>query len=389
MDRRIAGDEAWREKFKALGLSEKFDLIGREWSSDHGRMVHVKCKSCGEQFLTYGFSDLLKGRTKHLICIKCGYASDGRDVWERSSKCTEAMQYYIAGHSVKETAEKFGVSVHKINNSVKLRHLTNGLPLFGKNCKSDRALVISEGEHKLCKILSQKGFNYLEGYENRHSRVRIRCRSCGAEFERTVDFLIKGHAVCKECQKREAKRRHEEQAEIKRLTDEIHRLWNPPRPPKNAYAEQHERFLSRSGICEVCGNAYTVREYARSCGLKYARDNGVCSAKCRDEKKRRKLREAHKDRQDSHRHRAKKFGCEYDSSVKLDKLIKRDGLRCAICGGMCDLNDHTWTEYAGPFYPSIDHIIPMSKGGGHVWDNVQVAHIICNSEKGDRLEVTV
>ena len=24
----------------------------------------------------------------------------------------------------------------------------------------------------------------------------------------------------------------------------------------------------------------------------------------------------------------------------------------------------------------------MSKGGGHVWDNVQVAHIICNSEKG-------
>lgn len=59
-----------------------------------------------------------------------------------------------------------------------------------------------------------------------------------------------------------------------------------------------------------------------------------------------------------------------------------------ICGQMCDWNDHSWSKYSGPLYPSIDHIVPMSKGGGHVWENVQVAHIICNSEKGDRLEVT-
>ena len=41
-------------------------------------------------------------------------------------------------------------------------------------------------------------------------------------------------------------------------------------------------------------------------------------------------------------------------------------------------------DWSGPMYPSIDHIIPMSKGGGHIWSNVQVAHIICNSIKSDK-----
>jgi 5-methylcytosine-specific restriction endonuclease McrA len=53
---------------------------------------------------------------------------------------------------------------------------------------------------------------------------------------------------------------------------------------------------------------------------------------------------------------------------------------------MCDWNDHSWSEYSGPLYPSIDHIVPMSKGGDHVWNNVQVAHIICNSYKGNTEE---
>lgn len=64
---------------------------------------------------------------------------------------------------------------------------------------------------------------------------------------------------------------------------------------------------------------------------------------------------------------------------------KRVIIKCRTCGAECDLNDHSWTKYIGPTYPSIDHIVPMSKGGGHVWGNVQVAHIICNSEKGDKI----
>jgi 5-methylcytosine-specific restriction endonuclease McrA len=89
---------------------------------------------------------------------------------------------------------------------------------------------------------------------------------------------------------------------------------------------------------------------------------------------------------DNDRRRAKKYGVEYDSSITLKKLVARDGLRCAICGGMCDWSDTKW-GYSGPTYPSKDHIIPMAKGGPHIWENMQVAHVMCNSEKGDRVSV--
>ena len=73
-------------------------------------------------------------------------------------------------------------------------------------------------------------------------------------------------------------------------------------------------------------------------------------------------------------------------NITLDALINRDGLECWICGELCDLEDSFWigkTFYAGNNYPSIDHVIPLAKGGTHTWDNVRVAHRICNSIKGD------
>jgi 5-methylcytosine-specific restriction endonuclease McrA len=36
-----------------------------------------------------------------------------------------------------------------------------------------------------------------------------------------------------------------------------------------------------------------------------------------------------------------------------------------------------------PDAPTVDHIIPLAKGGTHTWDNVQLAHWSCNSDKRD------
>lgn len=55
-------------------------------------------------------------------------------------------------------------------------------------------------------------------------------------------------------------------------------------------------------------------------------------------------------------------------------IIKRDGSMCWICRKPCAANDIT-----------IDHVIPLSRKGKHIPENVRVAHAGCNSWKGDRI----
>ena len=52
---------------------------------------------------------------------------------------------------------------------------------------------------------------------------------------------------------------------------------------------------------------------------------------------------------------------------------------CAICGRPVDFD----LKPPDPMAPSVDHIIPISKGG-HPSDlaNLQLAHLCCNQKKG-------
>lgn len=310
-----------------------------------------------------------------------------KTAWVNSPQADAVAEYYVQGHSVTETAEHFGVSKGQVNNLVKTRGLTNGRKFQRARVEDQK----KEAERRLAEHIAEVGFKYIGGYTDKRSKVKIRCCECGTEYERTVGFLQTGNVICQECQKREKQRRNEEkkhleaqQAKVRKIEREWYRITHPP---KDAYTEQHEAFLNREGVCEICGKPYTVRDYVKSCGLNKAQDNGVCSEECRRIKKNQSVRASRKRRgvRDSHRHRARKYGVAFDPSITLKKLIARDGLRCAICGGMCDMNDHSWSKYSGALYPSIDHIIPMAKGGPHTWDNVQVAHMICNSEKGDKI----
>lgn len=71
-----------------------------------------------------------------------------------------------------------------------------------------------------------------------------------------------------------------------------------------------------------------------------------------------------------------------DHSITLTKLYMRDGGICQICGRKIDFDCDSNSD----FYPSIDHIRPLAKGGLHRWDNVQLACRICNSLKADDWE---
>lgn len=75
---------------------------------------------------------------------------------------------------------------------------------------------------------------------------------------------------------------------------------------------------------------------------------------------------------------------------RREKLYVRDGWKCQICFEVVDLGDCSFVVgkdgakhfAAGPLYPSLDHIVPQSKGGGHESSNLRTAHMKCNRERG-------
>ena len=60
--------------------------------------------------------------------------------------------------------------------------------------------------------------------------------------------------------------------------------------------------------------------------------------------------------------------------VRRDYLAKRDGWLCGICREI--VARENW---------SVDHIIPLSKGGEHSYANTQIAHLSCNVSKNAKM----
>lgn len=60
-------------------------------------------------------------------------------------------------------------------------------------------------------------------------------------------------------------------------------------------------------------------------------------------------------------------------------LIERDGDTCGLCGHA--IGDIAWPD---PLSRSIDHITPISLGGGHTIENARATHLRCNISRGNR-----
>lgn len=60
-------------------------------------------------------------------------------------------------------------------------------------------------------------------------------------------------------------------------------------------------------------------------------------------------------------------------------LAERDGARCGICGDPVDLSFSPGISKSNK--PSIDHVIPRSRGGSDDLDNLALAHMGCNSRR--------
>lgn len=128
--------------------------------------------------------------------------------------------------------------------------------------------------------------------------------------------------------------------------------------------------------------------YCKDCGcliqIPHSSLCSSCKKEHRAERERQKSIRSNKNR----RMHAIRNG-RIDSGITFKRIMKRDGNICAICGKPVDMNDYHITETGrrrpDAMYPSVDHIIPLAKGGTHTWDNVQLAHYMCNALKSDHV----
>jgi len=219
----------------------------------------------------------------------------------------------------------------------------------------------------ISEICSMIGFEYVGGYANSNGSVILKCPNCGTELKRqwnAVRKIARGYQknfICETClkiSKAEAERRknlEKKAQEQKQEQEREQKFWN-------------QKFKQESfSFCQKCGQLFIARKNTKFCSRECLTANN---------------NSRHKDR------RLKRIKNVRREGIDLKKLYLRDKGVCWLCRTSCDWNDYKITEkafVAGENYPSIDHVVPLSKGGSHTWDNVRLAHRGCNRIKRDSL----
>ena len=78
----------------------------------------------------------------------------------------------------------------------------------------------------------------------------------------------------------------------------------------------------------------------------------------------------------------KRQGAEFGMRISADEIAERDNYICHLCNEFVDMSLPRTSGWGG----TVDHLLPISKGGLDVMDNVKLAHWSCNRKKGNRVD---
>lgn len=67
--------------------------------------------------------------------------------------------------------------------------------------------------------------------------------------------------------------------------------------------------------------------------------------------------------------------------IDLKEIHARNNYKCSICHKKVLFDK----QFPHPLSPSLDHIIPLSKGGATAMQNLNLAHLSCNISKKNKI----
>ena len=139
---------------------------------------------------------------------------------------------------------------------------------------------------------------------------------------------------------------------------------------------QREQYAARSSVyfidCRFCGELSTVRT---------SRATRCRTPECKRAFNNERMREGGwaTDYTDRRRKRIKDHAVV--ERISRRRIFDRDKWLCGICDESVDAT----LGAPDPLSASLDHIVPVSRGGNHTVDNVRLAHLGCNIKRGNRV----
>ncbi len=130
------------------------------------------------------------------------------------------------------------------------------------------------------------------------------------------------------------------------------------RSHKAAESRQYrqKRRVEYMKVCDVCGVPFTtarsIQRYCTSVCLRQGQNRSMMMRRSR-------------------------MASTQVSPIVSATIFERDGWMCQICAVQVE-QLRRWPD---PWSASLDHVVPVSKGGSHTFENVQLAHLRCNMQK--------
>jgi 5-methylcytosine-specific restriction endonuclease McrA len=222
---------------------------------------------------------------------------------------------------------------------------------------TQRRVFMSGKSHQPKKHITYVCMNCNKEYHPKEvDRNKFCSRECAFEFKKAKPKEI-AKPVCTVCGKK-----FEGRADSKYCSDECFK--EVSRIKGREYYRTYKAAAivneHREITCKECGHKFITNIRA---GVKE-----YCSIKCAKKQ----------EKEEYKQYRKEQMKRAFVMPVYFSKIYKRDKGICQICG------QHVAYDKSpeDPMGATIDHIIPLSRGGKHHPDNCQLAHRRCNSVKG-------
>jgi 5-methylcytosine-specific restriction endonuclease McrA len=285
---------------------------------------------------------------------------------EEKNKRNEQMRAYKAqGHTMKEVADKFNMSVAHTQEIC--RGIAPQIRIGSHdNCKNQYTSGKYDRVANAIKYIGERtlNFEYAGNFTGIDGFADIRCKTCGTVSRKSFVSIRHGKAKCSEC----ARRKRAEEREAERNKRKEQKKIEKERRENNKLLHTYGEQITLR-VCLQCGDMFVPMCVTQT----------YCSRECAN-------RRQYSIRKDK---RVRKMrAVVVDKDITIEKLYRRDKGKCYICGRLCDWNDYEVKNgafIANNSYPSIDHVIPLSKNGKHTWSNIRLACRGCNSAKSDKL----